>query len=52
VGDCGACGGVFGKSYASRGAVANVIPVHRTVVGCPPSPAAILEAIRSAVIEA
>jgi Ni,Fe-hydrogenase III small subunit len=52
VGDCGACGGVFGENYASRGAVANVIPVHRTVAGCPPSPAAILEAIRSAVIEA
>ena len=52
VGDCGACGGVFGQNYASRGAVANVIPVHRTVTGCPPSPAAILEAIRSAVMEA
>jgi Ni,Fe-hydrogenase III small subunit len=56
VGDCGACGGMFGKSYASRGAVANVIPVHRTVIGCPPHPVAILEAIlqaiRSAVVEA
>jgi Ni,Fe-hydrogenase III small subunit len=52
VGDCGACGGVFGKNYASRGAVANVIPVHRTVTGCPPNPAAILEAIRLAVMEA
>ena len=51
VGDCGACGGVFGTNYASRGAVANVIPVHRTVVGCPPSPVAILQAIRSAVME-
>ena len=45
VGDCGACGGIFGKSYASRGAVAEVIPVHYTVPGCPPSPTAILEAI-------
>ena len=51
VGDCGACGGVFGTNYANRGAVANVIPVHRTVVGCPPSPVAILQAIRSAVME-
>jgi Ni,Fe-hydrogenase III small subunit len=50
VGDCGACGGVFGSNYASRGAVANVIPVHRTVSGCPPSPAAILKAIRSAFV--
>lgn len=45
VGDCGGCGGVFGESYASRGAVANVIPVHRTVRGCPPNPTAILQAI-------
>lgn len=45
VGECGACGGVFGKTYASRGAVADVIPVHRSVKGCPPAPAAILQAI-------
>ena len=45
VGDCGGCGGVFGESYASRGVVANVIPVHHTVTGCPPNPKAILEAI-------
>ena len=45
VGDCGACGGVFGKTYATRGAVANVIPVHHTVAGCPPEPVAILKAI-------
>jgi Ni,Fe-hydrogenase III small subunit len=45
VGDCGACGGVFGKSYASLGSVANVIPVNNTVVGCPPSPATILSGI-------
>jgi Ni,Fe-hydrogenase III small subunit len=49
VGDCGGCGGVFGESYASRGAVANVIPVHHTVRGCPPNPAAILQAIVQAV---
>jgi Ni,Fe-hydrogenase III small subunit len=42
VGDCGMCGGMFGSSYASRGAVANVIPVNRTIAGCPPSPSAIL----------
>ena len=52
VGDCGACGGVFGNNYASRGAVANVIPVHQTVAGCPPNPVAILEAIRTAVLSA
>jgi len=50
VGDCGACGGIFGKSYASRGSVGDVIPVDRTVAGCPPSPVAILEAILQAVL--
>lgn len=45
VGDCGACGGVFGKSYASRGGVANIIPVNYTVMGCPPSPIAIFDGI-------
>ena len=49
VGDCGACGGIFGKSYASRGSVAEVIPVNRTVAGCPPTPAAIMDAIFQAI---
>jgi Ni,Fe-hydrogenase III small subunit len=49
VGDCGACGGFFGESYACRGAVANIIPVNHTVAGCPPNPAAILDAILKAV---
>jgi Ni,Fe-hydrogenase III small subunit len=56
VGDCGACGGVFGKSYASRGSVSSILPVNYTVTGCPPSPAAILsgvlQTLRSAGIEA
>jgi len=45
VGDCGACGGIFGTSYASLGGVANIIPVNCTVMGCPPSPAAIFSGI-------
>lgn len=45
VGDCGACGGIFGKSYASRGAIADVIPTNHSVKGCPPTPMAILQAI-------
>lgn len=49
VGDCGACGGVFGESYASRGRVANVIPVDVEVRGCPPTPTDILAGILSAV---
>ncbi len=45
VGDCGACGGVFARSYASRGRIANVIPVNLTIPGCPPEPVLILEGI-------
>ena len=48
VGDCGACGGVFGESYASRGGIAKVIPVDVTVPGCPPSPLSILRGILAA----
>jgi Ni,Fe-hydrogenase III small subunit len=49
VGDCGACGGIFGENYASCGRVANVIPVDVEVRGCPPTPTAILAGILSAV---
>jgi len=49
VGDCGACGGIFGESYASCGAVANVIPVDVVVPGCPPSPTRILAGILAAL---
>ncbi len=45
IGDCGACGGIFGTSYASRGAVAKIIPVDLTITGCPPTPTAILRGI-------
>jgi Ni,Fe-hydrogenase III small subunit len=49
IGDCGACGGIFGASYASRGSVANVLPVNTTVTGCPPTPTAILRGILETV---
>ena len=49
VGECGCNGGVFGESYASCGAVANVIPVDVAVPGCPPTPLAILQGILTAV---
>jgi Ni,Fe-hydrogenase III small subunit len=52
VGDCGACGGVFGRSYATRGSVANVIPVNHAIAGCPPSPAIILGGILQAISSA
>ena len=52
VGDCGSTGGIFGCSYASAGAVANVIPVDVAVPGCPPSPNRILAAILTAITPA
>ncbi len=49
VGDCGCSGGIFGEGYASRGRVANVIPVDVAVPGCPPSPGRILTGILTAI---
>ena len=49
IGDCGCSGGIFGESYASCGRVSNVIPVDVAVPGCPPTPAAILQGILTAV---
>ena len=49
VGDCASCGSVFGESYASCGAVENVIPVDVRVPGCPPTPADLLRGILAAV---
>ena len=45
VGDCAVCGGEFGTSYASCGAVSNVIPVDVTIPGCPPTPETLLKAL-------
>ena len=42
AGDCACSGGEFGVSYASCGAVANVIPVDVRIPGCPPSPQQLL----------
>jgi Ni,Fe-hydrogenase III small subunit len=50
IGDCGCDGGIFGENYASRGRVANVIPVDVAVPGCPPPPAAIIQGILTAVM--
>ena len=41
-GACAIDGGEFGVSYASCGAVENVIPVDLRIPGCPPSPTALL----------
>ena len=45
VGDCAACGGEFGQSYACCGAVSNVIPVDVTIAGCPPTPLALMKGL-------
>ena len=41
-GDCGCDGGIFGESYASLGAIDNVIPVDAHIPGCPPTPTDLL----------
>ncbi len=45
VGDCGACGGIYGANYATRGPISDVIPVHALINGCPPTPLAILRGL-------
>ncbi len=49
VGECAACGGEFGCSYASLGKVSNIIPVNIVVHGCPPNPTDIIRGILAAV---
>jgi Ni,Fe-hydrogenase III small subunit len=49
IGNCGCTGGIFGESYATRGAVANVVPVDVAVPGCPPTPLAIMQGILTAI---
>jgi len=45
AGSCACDGGEFGASYASCGAVANVIPVDLRIPGCPPSPLTLLRSL-------
>jgi len=49
VGECGANGGEFGTSYASCGAVSNVIPVDAVIRGCPPTPLVLMRGILEAI---
>ena len=49
VGACGCSGGIFGKNYASLGAVDQVLPVDVYVPGCPPNPHALLHGILTAI---
>ena len=49
IGECAACGGEFGCSYASLGKVSNIIPVDVVVHGCPPTPTDIMRGILTAM---
>jgi len=49
AGSCACDGGEFGVSYASCGAVGNVIPVDITIPGCPPAPIDLLRGLLAAV---
>lgn len=49
VGACGISGGIFGKNYASRGGVDEIIPVDVYIPGCPPRPEALIHGILLAV---
>ena len=49
AGDCACHGGEFGVSYASCGAVENVIPVDAKIPGCPPTPYDLLKGILAAL---
>jgi len=48
AGECACTGGEFGVSYASCGAVENVIPVGVKIPGCPPTPHDLLRGILAA----
>lgn len=50
MGDCAVDGGEFGISYASCGAVGNVIPIDGVVRGCPPSPRELLAGILAVLL--
>jgi Ni,Fe-hydrogenase III small subunit len=49
AGDCACHGGEFGVSYASCGAVENVIPVDVKIPGCPPTPYDLLKGLLAAL---
>jgi len=46
VGDCARNAGVFAGAYGVVGAVNDVVPVDVEVPGCPPSPEAVVAALR------
>ena len=51
VGNCGNTGDVFYESYNIVGPIDNVIPVDIHVIGCPPRPEAIINAVVKAWVK-
>ena len=49
AGTCACDGGEFGESYASLGAVENLIPVDAKIPGCPPAPLDLLRGLLAAM---
>jgi Ni,Fe-hydrogenase III small subunit len=47
LGDCARDCGVFAGAYGVFGAVSDVVPVDVSVSGCPPTPEAIIAALRA-----
>ena len=44
-GDCAACGGEYGESYALVGSVEKILPVDMTITGCPPNPLQLIKGL-------
>ncbi len=51
VGNCGASGDVFYKSYNLDGPVDRILPVDVYVHGCPPRPEAMMEGVAKAIVK-
>ncbi|MEJ2480033.1 MAG: NADH-quinone oxidoreductase subunit B family protein [Acidihalobacter sp.] len=49
AGQCSCDGGEFGVSYASCGAVENVLPVDVKIPGCPPAPEDLIRGLLAAL---
>jgi len=49
AGTCACDGGEFGVSYASCGAVENVIPVDVKIPGCPPTPLVLVQGLLAVI---
>ena len=46
IGDCACNGGLFAGGYGVAGTVSDIVPVDIAVLGCPPTPAVIIDTLR------